>query len=239
MVLPAPFGPMTPSSSPSPSAEVDLVDGGDAAVALGDADRLERGRRLGERPGGGLRGCVGAAWPVALAALAAPCRWPTRGRWPAEVHGPQDVVALEQLGGRALEAHLALLHEDGPVGQAQGGGHRLLHEDDGGAVGVDGPHDLEQVLDDGRGQAERQLVDHQQAGPAEERLRQAEHLLLAAGQVAGGVSQRRRSAGNHSRHCSWRSLEVGLLLAAGPAGHAEVLGDGERREHAAPARAPA
>src|SRR5581483_1035378 len=32
----------------------------------------------------------------------------------AEEHGAGDVVALDQLGRGALEAHSALLHEDGP-----------------------------------------------------------------------------------------------------------------------------
>ena len=71
-------------------------------------------------------------------------------------------MRLEQFGGRAREADLALLHEDGALGEAQSDVHRLLDEDDRGAAVVDGAHDVEQPVDDRRRQAERQLVDHQQ-----------------------------------------------------------------------------
>ena len=154
---------------------------------------------------------------------------------PVQVHRPEDVVPLEQLGGGALEAHLALLHEHGAVGEAQRGGDRLLHQDDGGAVGVDGPHDLEEVLHHRRGQTERQLVDHQQARPAEERLRQAEHLLLASGQVARGGVHPAPEGREPLEALRLPQLQVGALLAARPAGHPQVLGHGEGREHAAPA----
>ena len=45
--------------------------------------------------------------------------------------------------------------------------------------------DVQQLLDDQRRESERQLVDHQQLRLRDERLREREHLLLAAGQAPG------------------------------------------------------
>ena len=56
----------------------------------------------------------------------------------------------------------------------------------------------EQLLDDHRRQAERQLVDHQQPRLGEERHAQREHLLLAAGQVGGRLVRRSPRTGNSS-----------------------------------------
>ena len=70
----------------------------------------------------------------------------------------------EQLGRRAVEADLALLHEVRRLGDGEGDVDRLLDEDDRRAPVADGAHDPEQLLDDDRRQAQRQLVDHQAAG---------------------------------------------------------------------------
>jgi hypothetical protein len=83
-------------------------------------------------------------------------------------HGPEDVGTVEQLHGGAGEAELALLHEHGPFGQVQGHVDRLFHDDDGEARGVDLMDDVDQLADDGGGQAERQLVDEQQLGVVEQ-----------------------------------------------------------------------
>ena len=47
-----------------------------------------------------------------------------------EEHGAGEVVAVGELGRRSLEAHLALLEEDGPVGDRQRDVERLLDDDD-------------------------------------------------------------------------------------------------------------
>ena len=52
-------------------------------------------------------------------------------------------------------------------------------------VVVDLVHDVDELADDRRRQAERQLVDEQQLRVGDERLADGEHLLLAAGEVAG------------------------------------------------------
>ena len=60
-------------------------------------------------------------------------------------------------------------------------------------------HDLEELLDDHRREAERQLVDHQQPRLRQERHAEGEHLLLAAGQVRRPARRARsRSTGNIS-----------------------------------------
>src|SRR3546814_10514116 len=63
-------------------------------------------------------------------------------------HRAQDVGALEQLSGGAGEAHLALLHEHGPLGEVERDVHRLLDDDDGGAAAVDLLHHLEELAHD-------------------------------------------------------------------------------------------
>src|SRR5581483_1331235 len=45
-------------------------------------------------------------------------------------HRPQDVRAVEELRGRAVEADLALLHEVRGLGDRERDVHRLLDEDD-------------------------------------------------------------------------------------------------------------
>src|SRR4051794_31034760 len=65
-----------------------------------------------------------------------------------EEHGAGEVVACRQLGGRALESDLALLHEQGAVGDRQGHVERLL-DDDHGQAGLPEPLDhLEHLLHD-------------------------------------------------------------------------------------------
>src|SRR5579863_6790604 len=65
---------------------------------------------------------------------------------PGQEDRAQQVVASEQLGGGTGEAHFAALQEEAAVGQ----GHRpvdaLLDQDDRGAGGVDGAHDLHQAV---------------------------------------------------------------------------------------------
>ena len=93
--------------------------------------------------------------------------------------------ALEQLGRRAVEADLALLHEVRVLRDGERDVDRLLDEDDRRPDGVDVLDDLQQLLDDHRRETERELVDHQQLRLRDERLREREHLLLAAGQAPG------------------------------------------------------
>jgi hypothetical protein len=115
-------------------------------------------------------------------------------RWPSvsapralHVDRAQEVGAGEKVGGRAGELDLALLHEHRSRCDRQRDVDRLLDHDDRHAAVMDATHDLEQLPDHRRGQAERQLVDHQQLWLHEEGLRQREHLLFAAGEQRGVV----------------------------------------------------
>ena len=99
--------------------------------------------------------------------------------------------------------------------------------------GVDLPHLLDQLVDHGRGQAERQLVDAEQLGPGDERHGQRQHLLLAARQVAGQlVVPLRRGPGTCATDLGARRRGGVLVVAQHPARQAQVLGDGQGREHA-------
>ena len=145
-------------------------------------------------------------------------------------------MRAQQVGGRALEPHLALLQEHRPIGQPQRGAHRLLHQHDRRPVGVDRADDLEQRLDDRRRQPERQLVDHQQLRPGDERLGQAQHLLLAARQAAGRrvepVGQRREVL-EHPRRRRRARTRRRWRYSHDAARRFSV--DGQAGEHAAPA----
>ena len=149
-----------------------------------------------------------------------------------EEHRPQHVGPGEQLGRRAVEADLALLHEDGALGEAHGDVDGLLDEDDRRPLRVDVPHDVEELLDDHRCQAEGELVDHQQLRLGDERLAEREHLLLAAREVARLLRPPSLEDGEVLEHLLGRSLDVLGILAEQPAGEVEVLLDGQGREDA-------
>ena len=88
-------------------------------------------------------------------------------------------------------------------------------------------------------EAERQLVDHQQARLLDERHAEREHLLLAAREVAGRLVEPVAQDREQLEHVLGRLGHVLLVLAVQPAREPEVLGDGQRREHALRRRAPA
>ena len=148
-----------------------LVTSIDSSSTIGR--RRESAARLAAA---GTRALPSAPSPSLLAGRGAPSRNTERrmsGRSSSSAVGP-------------VEADLALLHEHGPLGQLSATFtdcstrtivvplrvDRRARSRAAGSTIV------------GR-QAERQLVDHQQLGLGEERLRQREHLLLAARQVAG------------------------------------------------------
>ena len=133
-----------------------------------------------------------------------------------------------QVGDGAVEADLALLHEQGPVGQRLGHVQRLLDDDHGLALVLQRPHRDQQLLDHDRGQAEGQLVDDEHFGLVDQRHGQGQHLLLAAGEVAGpGVVP----LGQH-REPGQRRLDPGVEVGAPVQvpGHPQVLAHAERGE---------
>src|SRR5512147_227061 len=131
---------------------------------------------------------VGCPW---VCSVVLGCPWwralvPGRACWGsvAEV-GAADGVVLLEVGGRARHDDAAGLEEVGVVGQVEGHRRVLLHEQDAHPLLlVDRAHDAEDLPDHQRGQAERGLVQQQQAGAGHERARDRQHLLLAARQRA-------------------------------------------------------
>src|SRR3954451_4254893 len=102
----------------------------------------------------------------------------------SEEDGAGDVVLLQQVGGATLEPDLALLQEDRPVTELRGDVEALFDDDDREPVGVEPPDDVHQLADDNGGQPQRQLIDAQQLRVEEQRLRERQLLLLAAGELA-------------------------------------------------------
>ena len=153
----------------------------------------------------------------------------------AEEHRSEEVVAPGQLGGRAGEAHLAPLHEHGPFGDGGGDVHGLLDDDHRRALRGQLADDVDQVGDDGRGQAEGELVDDEEPGPAQHGLGDGEHLLLAAGQRRRLLVEESFEAGEQLEDPLAGAVEVLAVVVLGPPGDPEVVGDGQRPEDAPPA----
>ena len=87
-------------------------------------------------------------------------------------------------GRRVLQHDLPRLEHVAPIGQLEGLGRVLLHQQDGDTLITDGLQDLEDRLDEQRGQPHRWLVQEQQPGLGHEGPADGEHLLLAAREVA-------------------------------------------------------
>ena len=94
----------------------------------------------------------------------------------------------EQRPARPLLADPPGLEDVGAVGQLEGQEDLLLHEQDGQPVALEPRHGRVELVHHERRQAERGLVEHEQARPREERHRDRQHLLLAAGQGAGELA---------------------------------------------------
>ena len=151
-------------------------------------------------------------------------------------HRAEDVGPVEQVLGRAGEAELALLHEHGAVGELQRDVDRLLDHHDGEAGGVDRLHHVDELADHGGGQAERQLVDQEELGVGDERLAHGQHLLLAAGEVAGHLVDAVAQPREQVEHALLGLAHRGVVLALEPAGEAQVVAHGQGGEHALAAR---
>ena len=149
-----------------------------------------------------------------------------------EEHGAQDVGPVEEVGGGTVEADLALLQEDGALGERDGDVHRLLDEHDGGAGLVDRPHDAEELFDDDRRQTEAELVDHEQLRLEDEGLPEREHLLLAAGEVAGLLVEALAQHREEAEHLLGDLGHVLGLVLVHPRRQLQVLGHGQGGEHA-------
>src|SRR3954447_1545406 len=108
---------------------------------------------------------------------------PPSAAFRAEEDRAREVVALEELLGRAFELHFALLEEDGPIRDRQRDVERLLHDDHRLPASLELVDDLEHALDDDWCETERQLVDQRVLGFVEEPPREPQHLLLTTRQA--------------------------------------------------------
>src|SRR2546425_6401556 len=150
----------------------------------------------------------------------------------AEV-APPDGLALAQLGARAREHDLADLEH---IGLLRGGEREvrvLLDDEDGQALLVQPGEDLEDLADDDRGEAERGLVEHEQARPGDQRAAEREHLLLAARERAGRLCAPLAELREVAEHPRGVVLEA-VAAAARVGAEAEVLPDGELADDPAP-----
>ena len=151
-------------------------------------------------------------------------RPPPGRRAQAEV-GLRDLLAA-QLARGALEHQAALEHADDAIGDGGGPRQVLLDEDQRGALGDHVRERAVDILDRQRREAERDLVEQQQARVGYQRAPDRGRLLLASGQRRGALVAQPRE---HRE-----GLDHGLdRPAAGPfalRGDPQVLLDRERRE---------
>ena len=219
VVLPAPLAPTNPTISPRPTANDTSSSATTPPKCFPIPSTTSRGARSSAS---GRVGATGRAVPVASRV--------------ADEHRADEVVALDQLGGRALEADLAVLEEVRAVGDAQREVERLFDDQHGRprrAQLVAGC--VDDVLGDRRREPEGQLVDEQHVRPRDQRHREREQLLLAAREVARRLAHPRREHREPFERLA--DVVVGDLRSrTQPAREPQVLRDRERREHAFAAR---
>src|SRR5262249_32438523 len=90
---------------------------------------------------------------------------------------------IQKIGGGAAEAHLAGFEHVTPRGERERGLDVLLDDEERPAAGRDLRQDAGKILDDDRGEAERELVDQEQARAGHQAAGDRYHLLLTAAQV--------------------------------------------------------
>src|SRR5262245_12600901 len=166
LVLPAPFGPISASSSP-------------AATASETRSSTVRPPKRSVRPSIASSAIPSPAAAILLDVAVAPALLSTGA---AEIELLNVGVAAQPLC-RAVEHDAPALHHVAVVGDLERDGRALLHQQDGDAeLAADLGEPAQQVLDHDRGKAERELVDKQELGPADQRAGERQHLPLAAGE---------------------------------------------------------
>src|SRR3954454_4787509 len=165
LVLPAPFGPMSANSSPASTAS-------------------DTPSRTVSPPKRSVRrsSASSAIPPPAAAILLHVAVIPALAALGTEIE-LLDVGMAAQAGGGAVEHDPAVLHHVAVVGDLQRHGRALFDDEDGDAeLAPDFDQPAQQIFHHDRGKAERELVDQQQFGPADDGARERQHLPLAAGQ---------------------------------------------------------
>src|SRR5262245_31141114 len=150
---------------------------------------------------------------------------------PAEIDAA-DVIVGGQVARGAGQRDAARLHHVAAVGHREREVRVLLDHGHGRALAADVRDDREDGLHDRRRQAERGLVEEDQAWPRHERSRDRQHLLLAARERAGGLALPLGQDGKVLRQA--RDVAPDLVAVAADVGsHHEVLVYGHVWEHAA------
>src|SRR5215813_2397715 len=93
----------------------------------------------------------------------------------------QNLRPTYDLAGRPFVGDMAVVDDVGALRQRQRGGEILLHQDD-------GLPRLDEIAHDHRRQSLERLVEQDELGNADERARDCQHLLLAAGKIGAAAS---------------------------------------------------
>src|SRR3954471_11858165 len=139
------------------------------------ADASEVARNAGRLPGGGRAGAAAR-----------------------QVRRPEQLRALLELARRPGEPQPAAVHHVRAGGEAERDSREMLDQEPANAGLRDGADRWHEPLDDDGREAERELIDQEEARLRDERLREHEHLLLAARQRTPGGIEALRSSGNSS-----------------------------------------
>src|SRR3984957_6823105 len=98
-----------------------------------------------------------------------------------------DAVGLAELGRGAGEGVASHVEDDDPVGGVQDAAHVLFDDQERDARAVQGGERRVDLVDEARRESGRRLVEDDQAGLADQRARDGESALFAAGQAAGAL----------------------------------------------------
>ena len=151
---------------------------------------------------------------------------------PSHDVGPEvrlgDPEAVE-VARPALERHPALEEAHDAVGHCEGLTDVLFHDQHGRPPGDHGGQRGVELLDDDRRQAERHLVEQQEAGVGHQRPADGDGLALAPRQHVGGAPQQRPHEREHVEH----PIDVPPTGAPRVAADQQVLLHGEAGEQAA------
>src|SRR5712691_11206783 len=178
LVLPAPFGPTRANSSPG------RVANDTSSRTLKPPNRSVR--RSTARS---------AIPPPAAAILLDGAVAPPLAAGVAEVELLDVRVAPEPVAV-AVEHDAPVLHDVTVVGDVERDRGALLdHQDRHAELAADVEEPPHQIVDDDRGEAERQLVHQQEVGPTHDGACEREHLPLAAGQEAADAAPQFAEAG--------------------------------------------
>src|SRR5580692_12394220 len=215
LVLPAPFGPISASSSPASTVSdtpVRTASPPKRSDKCSTASSLTRPLR---QRGILTHGAIGA--PFRATAL-------------AEI-GFLDFAPAAQLRGRAFEHDTPALQDVTVIGDRERDTGVLLHQKNGDAEFLTQRREApDQVLDHDRREAERKFIDQQQLRIAQHRTPDRQHLPLAAGEQPGEprtqACQRRKELEHH-----FFEPPAFRGIGAGRRRRGQIFGDGQIRKY--------